>query len=147
MTWQGRSGCWAQAGKWIPCGPDAGASGPAANVTGADLSIESRCSCGRPNAGVTDGSATETLAEGHGCTATSVFEEREAVCLYAGEAVPVGPFINRTTTDGRSCRIPVVFEVCLPSALAVLCRLQPEHSANLSGTRTLASTMACKPAW
>lgn len=34
MSWQGRSGCWAQAGKWIPCGPDAGATGPAANVTG-----------------------------------------------------------------------------------------------------------------
>lgn len=33
----------------------------------------------------------------------------------AGEAVLVGPFINRTTTDGRICRIPVVFEVAPPA--------------------------------
>jgi hypothetical protein len=128
MSWQGRSGCWAQAGKWIPCGPDTGATGPAANVTGADLNMEPLCSSGRPNAGVAEGSATETLSEGHGCTATSV---RVAVCPYAGEAVHVGPFINRTTTDGRFCRIPVVFEVCLMPAAAILCRWQPEHSATL----------------
>jgi hypothetical protein len=34
MSYQGRTGCWAQAGKWIPCGPDAGATGPAAKVIG-----------------------------------------------------------------------------------------------------------------
>ena len=38
---------------------------------------------------------------------------------HAGEAVPVGPFINRTTTDGRFCRIPVVFQVVqLPAPTA-----------------------------
>ena len=40
MSWQGRSGCWAQAGKWIPCGPDAGATGPAANITGVDQDVQ-----------------------------------------------------------------------------------------------------------
>ena len=44
----------------------------------------------------------------------------------------MGPFINRTTTDGRFCRIPVVFEVPLLPAPTVLHVQQPEQSTQTS---------------
>lgn len=67
--------------------------------------------------------------------------------MIAGDAVPVGPFVNRTTNDGRFCRIPVVFEVCLLSAPAALCRLEPEHSASLLNNEKLGEDHGLQQAW
>ena len=62
---------------------------------------------------------------------------------HAGEAVPVGPFINRTTTDGRFCRIPVVFEVLqLPALTAASASMSTSIAAALHVRHPVASQQA-----